>query len=1242
LITTLRKAVFKHGYLIITAAWLYTLSFIVANYWSYNSSPEKVRIKLEQRIAGLEKKIDAITNDTSLLQQLVSDSGTNAKQELTKEPFGLFVYQLNDRGNPLMTYWNSNAYYINEEDATKQDGSWFVQYQNGSFELLKKTLEVDKKKLQVFAIIPLYWKYFTETKYLHKGFAGFENLNEQYEISNANNAIVIKNINGVELFKLKQKEGKNNTSYDIITILLRTFFMIFLLLFINALAVEVVAIKGFKKGFSFLLVTVLLLRLITYVLPFPFNFSRLGLFDASIYASSIVHPSLGDLMINAILIFWLTSFYKFESTQLKITSNKRKWMVYINILLLVITAFLIADLVKSLVLDSKISFSVTNFFSLNVYSITSFGVLCLFVLFFFKFSHILLKPVIDSKMPILYQMGVMAAAGLVYLSIKVGTAGAVTYLAVLVWLLVYTWLINVRKQDMQLTIVKSSFFIFWVLFFAASVAALVMYQNSLVEMQQRKKEAEKIASQVDPSGESLLKIAITNFSDAFLTANYTRFQSEFSNKYIKDSLISENFSGYLNKYETKIYTFDSLFRPMYNDDSTSYPQIRTLIINQGKATSIDGLYSYESNISKFGYLYEKAIKVNNNTTGYLYVVVKSKRYKSEALVPELFNQEIDLPTDFNYNYAYAVYNNGKLINHFNDYPFASNLQREIVQPFDSKFIKNKHYTELWYNAGKGKMVVIAKTNNWFVEGVTLFAYLFLCFLIIISLFHAGNFLLQKRFRISGIKQMFNFNIRTQIHTTIIFISVFSFIVIGIATISFFIIRFNKTNQDRLAKTIQVMATDIESKVNTQLQLDDVLTVNDLVAGNNNEKKISEISEVHNVEVNVYDLNGKLIVSTQPYVYNKHLLSDKMQPTAFYHLRYNKSINYVQEEKVGSFTYLSIYVPLNDENGNTNAYLNIPYLNSEAELNQEISGFLATLINLNAFIFLLAGAIAFLVTNRITSSFALISDKMKKVNLSKVNEVIEWNSNDEIGALVTEYNTMVQKLEQSAKALAQNEREGAWREMARQVAHEIKNPLTPMKLSIQYLQKSIDNDSDNVKQLSQQVATTLVEQIDQLAKIAANFSQFANIDKVKLEKFDVSEVITSLINLHQSNNHLLITYNKPNEPNYIIADKMQMNRLFTNLLKNAVEASEEKEKTSITINQYLIDNQVQISITDNGIGIANEMLDKIFTPNFTTKSSGTGLGLAICKGIVEKANGSIWFETEENKGTTFFVQLPVEE
>jgi len=280
-----------------------------------------------------------------------------------------------------------------------------------------------------------------------------------------------------------------------------------------------------------------------------------------------------------------------------------------------------------------------------------------------------------------------------------------------------------------------------------------------------------------------------------------------------------------------------------------------------------------------------------------------------------------------------------------------------------------------------------------------------------------------------------------------------------------------------------------------------------------------------------------------------------------------------------------------------------------------------------------------ITRWLTRTLSIVINRFERLSLTR-NELIDWPYEDEIGMLVKEYNKMVRKVEENAAMLARNEREGAWREMAQQVAHEIKNPLTPMKLSIQYLQKAINNNQANVKQLTTNVANTLVEQIDHLSKIAADFARFANIGNTSIEIFDLHSVLENLTDLFQSNPNVNFTWHKSDDEIVVKADKTHMNRLFTNLITNAIEACNGHGNCQVAIEEELQDHHAIIQIQDNGEGIPPEMQPKIFMPNFTTKTSGTGLGLAMCKSIVEQSGGSIWFKTEMGKCTTFYVSLPV--
>ena len=736
----------------------------------------------------------------------------------------------------------------------------------------------------------------------------------------------------------------------------------------------------------------------------------------------------------------------------------------------------------------------------------------------------------------------------------------------------------------------------------------------------------------------MLSIVFSYVDNDFLSLNFSRFKDPVSNAEIKDSMTNRNFIPYQTRFDTRIYTYDGDEKPLFNDPALSYDTLNTIFTVAGKNTDITDLKYYPRSFDKYTYIYRKSLK--NDTTGkmagYLFILAEPKENKgNEALVPELFHQKpTDLPE------YYAIYNKRELVSDNSDYPFSTHLTDAQIPAGDFVHVKKGGYDELWHRMSDDDFVVVVKRDNSGIEDITLFAYLFSAFLFLVALFRLAALLIWSRLHWSNIRTYWQMNIRSQIHTTIIFISLFSFVVIGVATIIFFINRYNRSNQDRLSQSMKVMLSEVQSKMSGESSTGEPSQLYYQGSRAELQKLIDDIAQVHSTFINIYDLDGNLQVSSDLFVYNKGILSKKMHPLAYYSLHQLRDVQFTNDEQIGGVPYTSVYRPLRDNSGNAYAYLNIPSFTTQDELKEEISNFLVTIINLNAFIFLIAGTIALFLTNRITISFTLISRKMQDVHLGKTNEVIEWRRNDEIGGLVKEYNKMVRKLEESAVALAKSEREGAWREMARQVAHEIKNPLTPMKLSIQYLQKAIDNDSNNVKEMAGSVAKTLVEQIDHLSKIASDFSQFANIGNPKSEVFDLHEVLYSLVSLYETTENLLFKWVPVHQKIMIFADKTQLNRLFTNLLQNALEACVNNPRRVISVSEELRSETIIIKISDNGEGIPVDMQSKIFIPNFTTKSSGTGLGLAMSKTIVEQAKGKIWFSTVVGEGTTFYVELPL--
>jgi len=836
---------------------------------------------------------------------------------------------------------------------------------------------------------------------------------------------------------------------------------------------------------------------------------------------------------------------------------------------------------------------------------------------------------------------VIAVIALVVLSLQLNNINVVFDLTLVIWLLVYLSLMNYDHLNLMGSKLIATRFIFWIFFFSVSITAVIVVQNNRKELNNRKHFAENLSNKSDPSGERMMNIVLTDFRNDFLADVFYRFRTPDQNKFLKDSLINESTSGYLNKYDTRIFTFDATEAPLFNADSANFHTLNTVIETQARPTSIAGLYYYDVSFDRFNYISKQEVIRDSILLGYVFIVSKPKQYKSDALYPELFSKGNANSIESSPLYAFAIYNHGLLSNSYNDYPFPTMLPKIPLNStgFWSRNINGYH--ELWYKAGQDKVVVITKQDSFFLESITLFAYLFCVFLLISVIFRLLNLVVEAKFNLNRLTSMWQLTIRNQVHGTIIMISIFSFLVIGVATILFFISRYHNNNREKLSRTIHVM----ENEVRTSLEKFSGDSLRMRFLDSTTEKLdqiINRIAEIHAADINLYDIHGDLRVSSLPLPYNKGIVSTKMDPVAYFHLNKQKDVQYFQEQKIGRLTYLSNYVPVRDQTGREYAYLNIPYFESQSKLQEEISNFLVTIINLNAFIFLIAGIIALFITNRITRSFSLISNKMKEVNLGQVNEEILWNRQDEIGDLVNEYNKMVMKLDTSAELLARSEREGAWREMARQVAHEIKNPLTPMKLNLQYLQMAIDNDSPNVKDISESVSRILVEQIDHLSQIAGDFAQFANIGQSNDQDFNLNDSLDRVTSLYSTNEKLEILLKMHKDKIMINADKTQINRLFTNLLQNAIQSVPETRTARIRISSYEKGDKVTIAVTDNGSGIPKEMRHKIFTPNFTTKTSGTGLGLAMCKGIVEKSNGRIWFETVVGEWTTFFVELPMVE
>ncbi|MBZ4187998.1 sensor histidine kinase [Niabella beijingensis] len=1265
--------------LLAAAAVIFVTGFLLSSTYLKDTSLDAQTRLFEKEIRTRVHRFDQLLKRTELMDRLTQSRETlRDLNNIPDKDFYFYLYK-NDQDKLFLRFWNTGIVVPSDELVYSDKEEQGVRLANGYYYALRKTVP-GHPDFTAICLILIKSSFFVETDYLRDSYPFNKAMDRRMDITVTATPYVINGIGGSPVFYLKEKQepkivrqlnelsevesariqeqkGNDNLYEDTemsVVLKITGLFLLFLSLYL--LLAKRFAASDYKRQIWLLVACLLAFRVGVYIMTCIWDFSGFKLFDKSLYTSGFLLPAFGDLLINSLLFCWICVFVwnRLSARPFHTEKYARNTVLTagVSCLVILITAtFSITSVIRGLIGKSRISFDVTNIDSLSIYTIVGFLILACLILGFYYLSRTLYKYILGAfGQRILLVYFWMSVLGLLFITGFVRGADVNFYMPVLLWLLIYTYIFTKEARINRFIKFSVSGTVLWIFIFSISLCLLMLKEITKAELNLRTLYCQKLATQTDPASERLISIANKYLDSNYFRNNFHRLYDEDQNVYLRDSIRQRNYIGYLNNYVTNLYIFDSLDNSLYNSFPQTVASLNTTIANKSKPTSLPDMYFYESEeFDNFAYITRRVIThpETGRLIGTVYIVSNPRKFAVANIKPELFKQFKQGEISNSAVYQYAIYHNNQLTSSSasKKYPFTTTLTPSQFPQKKVDVRERMGYSEVWYRASASKVIIMVRKSEMFLEATTLFSYIFCSFLFLVALINVlmivlGSFMNKRLLRNST----FFPTIRSQIHGTFILINVLAFVVVGAATISFFINRFEESNNDRLSRTMNIMLNEINLHDNPNDSLRIILRREhfneDLFQANMLNTVIKRVSDIHGLDVNVYDFTGELRATSQPDVYSRGVLSTRMAPRAFYSLLRLRRAQYIQKEQVSELAYNTIYAPVGANGAQPYAYLSIPYFTSQQELNQEISTFLITLINLYAFIFLLTGLLALLITNRITGSFTVISNKMKQVSLSRVNEEIVWERNDEIGQLVKEYNKMVSQLKESADLLAKSEREEAWREMARQVAHEIKNPLTPMKLSLQYLQKAIAENSANVQQLTSNVAKTLVEQIDYLSKIAADFSQFANINHIKEEVFDLHEVLEPLEHIYSKNPKVAFKWKKIPEAIMVKADRTQMNRLFTNLFVNAIDACEKNPEAVITVEEAMAGGAVVISIADNGSGISDAMKGKIFTPNFTTKSSGTGLGLAMCKGIVEKANGTIWFETEPGVGTTFFVRFPV--
>ncbi|MGQ7853632.1 ATP-binding protein [Pedobacter sp. WC2501] len=1145
--------------------------------------------------------------------------------------------------NNQLKFWSS--YKVSEIDPTTiKEGSSVLFFYNGWYEVIKST----QGNFSLIFLITIQSQYpFKETKYFKNDIDPVLSKTKILTFASFTDkdVYVIKNLENKFLFGLKVKPGYAETHYSGTQLWLFIAGMLCICMFFNSLS-SFVARRGHIAWGTFLLLFFFLTFRLTDLYCGWFNHRfTLDLFDPRIYADNFLMPSLGDFLLNVIALTWLLLFMYNHKEQYKFP----EWVKRSKIIGIVIQAGLMGfigrivwdtdDIFFGLIFNSKINFDIINILKLSGTSWVGIVILCL--AWFQIYLITAVSATISSQLNVSNKERVI-----IFL---IGFAGVFIYKLVVdfnAFFIVFALVLFIVARAVYLKEKNFSIGMFAIVFFCLAFNTSIKYTKykDIKERSLREPLARKVQSSEDPNAiVALGTLGDEIVKDNFLTSYFR--QNRKGGYAVLKNHIKDYFDGYLNRYDYQIYPYDKTGTAIENAGTPPINKYKNLV--EAGSVKIDGSNFFYQVNNTFGYQdYFGIISVVNNggLLGTLVIELRSKPYNYNNRLPDLLgDQKLIKDEDFK-GYSIALYSNNKLLNQSGNYTYPldgstfKGKKDDFIISNDDEF----HYSHLIYKPTDSKMVVISKEKVDYVERLAALSFFFLIFIIFSLLLYGliwliknldddkvGWFSINRSLMINANKILY----KTRIQVSIVLAVVATLVIVGWGTYYYMNNEYRGQQDAILKDKIRKVQQNFEKQV-----FSSGIIEND----ENAAADFNNFADINNADLNLYDLSGSLIMTTYPKLYNYKIIGKKMGPKAFFSLSGLHRSEYINpKENIGNLIYAAAYAPIRNAQNKTIAYIGLPNYSNEEEYSDKLALFVSNLINLYALVFVAIGVLAVFLANQITNPLTFIQESISKTKIGQKNEPIVWRRHDEIGSLIKEYNHMISALEDSAIKLARSERESAWREMAKQVAHEIKNPLTPLKLGVQLLEKSWKEKDPNFELKFNKFSKSFIEQIDSLSKIASEFSNFAKMPDTKLERLSLLPIIEQAREVFKSTENVTIdVLNKSDRDIEIMADHDQLLRTFNNLLKNAIEAIDEETLCCITIVIYVDAKNAYIEIKDNGKGIPPALQDKIFVPNFTTKTSGTGLGLAFVKQAVENGGGSVKFTSISGLGTTFYLNFPL--
>jgi signal transduction histidine kinase len=1130
---------------------------------------------------------------------------------------GVFIFVMDtlssESGNTdeRILYWSDNIPVTAEQLDNAGEESKYLYFGNGWY----VAQAFRHGAFKYITLILVVREYFYQNQFLKNGINPAFDFPENIIILPLGDVgIPVKDVNGVPLFVVNSNVPSTVTSG--ISLLFRWLTVIACCF----LTVFIFSCPGMyeKSLWSLFPAFALLAGLRTFIFCSPGFFrGDLYLFSPSLYADSELFPSLGDLLLHLLFLYlFVIILFSARKTLYKKLNGSRMFFFLscIFISLLLCTALYITE---SLAFNSEISFKVYKMNDITVYTFLAYLVLALAFaqLCLLTYLHIFIFGDACTKKRQLVIQAIIVLPALC-LPVKFGYESLIF---TVLYIIIYFLLLQKSRSGITL-----STFVWLTVFISIYVSFSLITNTIEKEYRQREVLAKGLIAENDPVAEMLLK----DMENKISTDPYIKralYSNSFDNTNLYDFFYEKYFRGYFHNYELAYYICrPHIFLQIMEEDKMENC-IEFFMNEKNKGTPLLGsshfrfMNSYWGRIHYLGYFQF----VEEKDTAFLFLELYSKReIESPAGYPELLRPESG---GINYEakgYSYAKYAGGKRISKIGPYDYSF----ELDSRYEDGFFEKNGYSHYLFKAKDDDVAILSFPKLGYSDMVSIFSYSFVIFIVILFII----------FSVAGMKPEISTNrnsYRWKITVVILTGIIGSLTVLTVAMLTYIISQSEKKNLDAIHGKMQSAIIELDQSL---FDIEKIVPemYPDL------ESMLVVLSNAFNTDLNMYDMAGNLLVSSRNEIFDKNLIGKKMNREALHTLVTEKQSKFIHTERTGTISYFSSYTTYYNRKGESIAYLNILHFNNQSEFRTELLSLTGAIMNIYIFLIIIGIALALFVSNQITRPLDLVRRKMAELSLAERPEPIDYKGNNELGDLVRAYNRMIGELAQSAKIMAENERESAWREMARQIAHEIKNPLTPMKLNIQLALRMKKQNRQGWREKMDAAIKSTLEQIDILTYIASEFSNFARMGKIEPEPVSLSQAILSAISLFSGYSNIKIRYEDNNKDCLVNANKEQLQRVLTNLLKNSVQALENIPNPEITVTLDKRENNCVIIISDNGAGIPDEVAENLFHPNFTTKSGGTGLGLAISKSIIESFGGTILF-VPGTKGACFEILLPTD-